>query len=295
MNRVLIVGFTVALLGGMAWVHSAQEAKKDTDNATVKLQVKAQAVANKPAAKAQSLPAKLASRVSINGYDDPRTTLQDALDNLSDKFDVRFEVEEIPFRAVAGDRSISNEPVATTPIPRMNEVKLDAVIRKVLARLPSVPGKEATYMIQGDTVLITTSDVVIARIWGENHRGPLFPLVHPAFEEMRLESVLKELAEASGHNITIDKRLGSKAQVPVSIKMTNAPLDTVIRLLADMTDLDTVFLDNVIYVTTKENAEIWNKKLQKEQQDRQGGEVAPPRIGTVPPVPTAPGAVPPGA
>ena len=149
-------------------------------------------------------------------------------------------------------------------------------------------------MIQGDTVLITTSDVVIARIWGENHRGPLFPLVHPTFEEMRLDSVLKELAEASGHNITIDKRLGSKSQVPVTIKLTNAPLDTVVRFLADMTDLDTVFLDNVIYVTTKENAEIWNKKLQKEQTDR-FGEGALPRIGTVPPVPTAPGATPPGA
>jgi len=294
MNRVLIVGFTVVLLGGMAWVHSAQDVKKGAKEAGSQLQGKSPVVAKKDAAKPQSLPAKLASRVSINGYDDPRTTLQDALDNLSDKFDVRFEVEEIPFRAVAGDRSISNEPVATTPIPRMNDVKLETVIRKILARLPSVSGKEATYMIQGDTVLITTSDVVIARIWGENHRGPLFPLVHPTFEEMRLDSVLKELAEASGHNITIDKRLGSKSQVPVTIKLTNAPLDTVVRFLADMTDLDTVFLDNVIYVTTKENAEIWNKKLQKEQTDR-FGEGALPRIGTVPPVPTAPGATPPGA
>jgi hypothetical protein len=172
---------------------------------------------------------------------------------------------------------------------------LETVVRKVLARLPSQPGREATFLIQGDAVLITTADAVISQVWRSNYRGPMFPLVHPQFDEKRLDEVIKDLADASGHNITVDKRLGSKAQVPVSIKMTNAPLDTVIRLLADMTDLDTVFLDNVIYVTTRENAEIWNKKLQKEQQDRIGGEVAPPRVGTVPPAPTAPGSTPPGA
>jgi hypothetical protein len=296
MNRVLIVGFAVVLLGGMAWVHSAQDATKDTDNVTVKLQAKVQAVANKPAAKAQSLPAKLASRVNFDGFNDPRTTFQDALDSLSDKFDVRFDVDENAFRALGiVDRSVLNEPIAQIPVPLMRAVQLETLIRKVLARLPSQPGKEPTYIIQGDTVLITTADVVVSKVWGSNYRGPMFPLVHPQFEEKRLDEVIKDLAEASGHNISVDKRLGSKAQVPVSIKMTNAPLDTVIRLLADMTDLDTVFLDNVIYVTTKENAEIWNRKLQKEQQDRQGGEVAPPRIGTVPPVPMAPGSVPPGA
>jgi hypothetical protein len=294
MKRALIVSLAVVALGGMAWVQSAQDAKKDTNKGGSKPQGKGLAVAQKESAKPLSLPAKLASRVSLDGYDDPRFTLQDALDNLSDKFDLRFEVEELPFKAAAGDRSVLAEPVATTPIPKMRDVPLDTVIRKILARIPSVPGKEATYMIQGDTVLITTADFVIARVWGENHRGPLFPLVHPAFEEMRLDSVLGELAKASGHNIVVDKRLGARAQVPVTVKMTNAPLDTVVRFVADMTDLDTVFLDNVIYVTTKENAEIWNKKLQKEQTDR-FGEGALPRIGTLPPVPTIPGSTPPGA
>jgi hypothetical protein len=148
-------------------------------------------------------------------------------------------------------------------------------------------------MLQGDNVLVTTADVLINRVWG-NHRGPYFPLVHRLFDEKRLDEVLKDLAATSGHNIVVDKRLGSKAQLPVSIKMTNAPLDTVVRFLADMTELDTVFLDNVIYVTTKENAEMWNKKLQKEQKDRYG-EDAPPRIGTTPPAPTIPGSTPPGA
>jgi hypothetical protein len=294
MNRVLIVAFAVVLCGGIAWVHSAQEGKKDTSKAGSKSQGKGPAAAKKETAKPMSLPAKLASRVNFDGLDDPRTTFQEALDKLSDSFDVRFDVEEAPFKAVFGDRSVLAEPVAQTPIPKMRDVSLDTVIRKILARIASQPGREAVYVLQGDSVLITTADILVARIWGENYRGPRFSLVHPDFEEKRLDDVMKELAQASGHNITVDKRLGSKAQVPVSIKMTNAPLDTVVRLLADMTDLDTVFLDNVIYVTTKENAEVWNNKLQKEQVDRMG-EGAPPRIGTVPPIPTIPGSTPPGA
>jgi hypothetical protein len=108
---------------------------------------------------------------------------------------------------------------------------------------------------------------------------------------------LKLLAETSGHNIVVDKRLGAKAQVPVSVNMLNAPLDTVVRFLADMAELDTVCLDNVIYVTTKENAEVWKQKLQKELKDRFGEESPPrqPRIGTTPPAPTPPGSTPPGA
>jgi hypothetical protein len=141
---------------------------------------------------------------------------------------------------------------------------------------------------------ITTADFLIFEVWG-NGRGPYFPLVYPFFKEKRLDAALKELSEASGHNILLDKRLGPKAEVPVTLQMTNAPLDTVVRLLADMSDLDTVFLDNVIYVTTKENAAEWNAKLRKEQQERTGDENAPPRIGTIGPVPTAPGSTPPGA
>src|SRR6516225_12366223 len=102
MNRVLIVGFAVALLGGMAWVHSAQEAKKDTDKGGSKPQEKAPTVAKKDAAKPLSLVTKLASRANFDGYDDPRTTLQDALDNLSDKFDMRLERDEMALKSAVG-------------------------------------------------------------------------------------------------------------------------------------------------------------------------------------------------
>src|SRR5262249_60853175 len=117
----------------MAWLHSAQDAKKEPENVTVKLQAKAQAVASNPAAKAQSLPAKLAARVNFEGYNDPRTTLQDVMDNLNDKFDVRFDVDEMAFKSAVGDRSILLEPIATAPIAPMRKGAMENEARKVHA------------------------------------------------------------------------------------------------------------------------------------------------------------------
>lgn len=298
MNRVLIVGFAVLLFGGVGLVHSEQKRKKGEDKDKAKPPAKVVVVAKPEAAKPpQSLPAKLAARTSFNGFDDPKFTLQDALDYLASQFEVRSDVQENAFRAAGyGDKSVLSEPVAVTPIPKMTGVTLDALIRKILGRITTPPGMEATYMIQGDGILITTANVLVSQIWGNNHHGPFFPLVHPSFDEKRLDEVLKELAEMSGHNIAVDKRLAAKGPIPVTIKMTNAPLDTAVRFLADMTELDTVFLDNVIYVTTKENAEAWQKKLQKERMVPEGDmPTGGPRIGTVPPVPTVPGSTPPGA
>ena len=46
--------------------------------------------------------------------------------------------------------------------------------------------------------------------------------------------------------------------------MLNVPVDTAVRVLADMADLQPAFLDNVIYVTTRENA----KRLEQDSKKR---------------------------
>jgi hypothetical protein len=47
--------------------------------------------------------------------------------------------------------------------------------------------------------------------------------------------------------------------------MQHVPLETAVRLLADMADVKAVALENVLYVTTKENAD----KLLREQRERE--------------------------
>jgi hypothetical protein len=69
-------------------------------------------------------------------------TLQDALDALSMQFCVRSQVSEIAFRAAGyQDKSVLEEPIATTPIPKMDRVRLDTVFKAILARIPPPPAR----------------------------------------------------------------------------------------------------------------------------------------------------------
>ena len=76
---------------------------------------------------------------------------------------------------------------------------------------------------------------------------------------------IARLADASGISVVLDARVVEKAgKTPVTATLNNIPLDTAVRLLADMADLKAVAIDNVLYVTAKANAEA----LQAEQDKR---------------------------
>src|SRR5439155_26824057 len=73
------------------------------------------------------------------------------------------------------------------------------------------------------------------------------------------------LADSTGINVILDARVAEKAgKTPVTATLNGIPLDTAVRLLADMADLKAVAIDNALYVTTKPNAET----LQAEQEKR---------------------------
>jgi hypothetical protein len=133
---------------------------------------------------------RLSDTVNFDGFDDPRFTLQDALDYLADRYDLSFDVLEFAFKAQVGDRSVLAEPIATTPIPKMKGVSLATVLRKILGRIPSVPGKEATYIIRRDQIEITTADFAVAeksiRVY------PVADLVVPIPNAVNNQSVLSQ-------------------------------------------------------------------------------------------------------
>jgi hypothetical protein len=106
---------------------------------------------------------RLSDTVNFDGFDDPKFTLQDALEYLSDRYDLSFDVLEPAFKAAGyADKSVMSEPIAQVPIPRMRGVSLATVLRKVLSRIQTPPGKEATYIIRRDQVEITTADFAVA-------------------------------------------------------------------------------------------------------------------------------------
>jgi hypothetical protein len=224
---------------------------------------------------APSLAAKLAKTVKFEGIEpDPKLTLQEVLDKLGKDNDVAFDVNEEAFRNEMVE-DILGKPVAERAVPKLTNVRLEAVLRKVLGRLPSQSG--VTYLIRPGVIEITTMEQARQEIWPAGYTGPFLPLVHGDFQRKPLAEALKELAEGTGFNVVVDPRVGEKAQTAVSATMTNVPLDTAVGVLADMADLKPFPMDNVLYVTTPANA----AKLEEHEKQRQTNDPnAAPRIGS---------------
>jgi RNA polymerase sigma factor (sigma-70 family) len=223
----------------------------------------------KNANRAKELIDRLAKPIDFNGFDDPKMTLQDAMEHLADKFELTFDFDEVAFREAGyQDKSVLQDPVATTPLPRMRGVKLETVLRKVLARIVTPVDKEATFIVRRDHIEITTRDKARSEAFRDFSRD--VPLVNVICEKRPLSEALDELAASSGVNLVIDPRVDDKSKTAISATLLSVPADTAIRVLADMADLQPAFLDNVIYVTSRENA----KRLEQESKTRPPAEAA---------------------
>jgi hypothetical protein len=220
------------------------------------------------------LAVKLREVVSFPGIEaDPKLRLSDVLDKLSQQFGLVFEVDETAFKADMVE-DVMSAPIVETPLSKMKDVRLETVLRKVLSRVPSTKG--AVYRVRRDAIEITTWDVLREAVWGLDYDGPYLPLVHARFDGQALTDALRELAEQSDFNVVIDARAADKARAAtVTARLTNTPLDTAVSLLADMADLEPVLTDNLLYVTTKENAARLKeqKKRQKDNDPNGAGRV----------------------
>jgi hypothetical protein len=220
----------------------------------------------------------LTKPIEFKGQDaDPNETLQDILDMLANRYDISFDVNEAAFKA-DNVEDVLQAKVMEKPLPAAKRTTIDALLKKVLARVPSSSG--TTYLLRRDVIEITTASAAQTEIWGKDFDGPYLPLVHADFEKKPLAEALEELASASGFNIVIDARVAEKAKTAVTARLLNAPLDTAVRLLADMSDLKPFQTDNLLYVTTRENAD--RLEAQEREKANNGGEAA--RKGSAPPV-----------
>jgi hypothetical protein len=96
----------------------------------------------------------LSQPVKFNGFEaDPNMTLRNVLDHIADRFDLPFDVNEAAFEAERV-RGVLSKPVAEKPIPKMVNVSVDTLLRKILARVPAQSG--VTYVIRRDRIEITT-------------------------------------------------------------------------------------------------------------------------------------------
>jgi hypothetical protein len=101
----------------------------------------------------------LSQEISYDGLEDPRATLSDALDQLSKRYNLTFDINEKAFE-MDQLKDVARTPVADpTPIPPMRTT-LSTVLRKILRRVPAPSG--TTYLIRRDVIEITTGTFAAA-------------------------------------------------------------------------------------------------------------------------------------
>jgi hypothetical protein len=218
---------------------------------------------------------RLGRRVNFPGVEDPKTTLREALDHLADLSGLSFDINDAAFRE-DGVADVASHQIAEKPIPKMKNAPVGRVLRKLLARVPAEGG--AVFMVRREAVEITTTKAQAAEVWPKDYEGPHLPLVSATFDGTPLDEALKELARQSGMNVVVDARVVERAKVPVSARFLNAPLDTAVRVLADMAELKPFPVDNLLYVTARDNAD----RLEQQQRPAPDEPEAAPRLGNGP-------------
>jgi hypothetical protein len=101
--------------------------------------------------------------------------------------------------------------------------------------------------IVDDAVLLTTEDVGLQK--------QLKQRVDVDVEDVPLAAALKQLGRRKAVNLVVDQKLPAKqAEKKVSLQVDDVALETVVRLLAEQAGLKAARVDDVLYVTTPEQA-----------------------------------------
>lgn len=214
---------------------------------------------------------RLAKVVDYAGIDDPKATLSDALEQIGKVHRITFDINENAFKADMLHDVMKELIFERNPIPAM-KTTLGIVLEKILSRLPNKSG--AAILIRPSHFEITTGAYLRDEVWGKDFKGPILPVVHSAALKTALDEALASLANDAGMNITLDSRIGKKAQTPITTHLINVPVDAALFLLTDMADLSFVRIDNGFYVTSRERVAAM-KRDWKERRPEKPAAAAP--------------------
>ena len=122
----------------------------------------------------------------------------------------------------------------------LKDVKVRTALRTILAPY------NLDFAAVGDTVVITTDDMAMFRQMRQR--------INVDLEKVDFATALKQIARETGVNLILDGRVEKEASAKVSLQMEDVPLETAVRLLAEMANLKPVRVGNVLFVTGKANA-----------------------------------------
>ncbi len=254
------------------------------------------------------------------------TPLKDVLKAMSDKFKVEIIVDKKAFEAIG----VQKADEYAVELPKMTDVRLSAVLTKLLKQIQG-DAYTGTYQVRPGHIEITSTyhqmaespaeapdhpalrqiyePLVPSELSGDPSRK-ITPVVHLDADNRSLAEVLRDLSEEAELEIIIDRRATDKAKTPVNLTLNNSLFDTAVSLLVEQADLDWMWIDNLVYVATKDDlkarkyrkraAEQEKVKLMKEAREIQAPAAQPaglgiPGFGVIPGLqPAGPGVLPGG-
>lgn len=165
-----------------------------------------------------------------------------------------------------------NQPTVTV---NLKQVKLKDGLRQALAPFNLKCG------LTKDGLYISTEDGLTTK--------QLRQRVSVDCDGTAFAAAVRQLAADTGANVVIDPRLKDKANVAVTLKLEDVPLETAVRLLSEVADLGAVRMSNVLFVTTADRAEKLRPASDGPTQPAPGNPVFPfPGGGIDRPVPLPP-------
>jgi len=213
-----------------------------------------------PFARAFELAALLEKTIDYAGVEGKEIKLGEELERIQKLYKVTFDVNEKAFAAELMADALEVKIADPNPIPPM-KTTLRTALRRILSRV--APKSRATLLIRKDHLEITTENAVRAEFGMPPAKGEerLPPLVTCEVNKLPLEAALARVALLADVNIVLDGRASKQGETTTSARLLNVPVDTAVRLLADMAGLEVVRMHNVFYVTTPANA----TKVRKEK------------------------------
>jgi hypothetical protein len=166
-----------------------------------------------------------------------RQTLAQTVAQLSAKAKVRIVLD---VQAITGQLGSAPDGTPVQTPMDLKDVKVRAALRTLLAPY------NLTFVIVGDSVVVTTEDAAAAQQMGQH--------VSVNFDKVDLAAALKQIARETAVNIALDPRAEKEAMSKVSLQVEDVPLETAVRLLAEMAGLKPVRADNALFVTKKDVA-----------------------------------------
>jgi hypothetical protein len=240
---------------------------------------------DKAAGPAEKIRKALDQPINLDINEQPLTH---ALNQIREQTKINFVVDRMLIQQMGYDPE--QMPVSA----KLKDAKARTCLRSVLS--PYNLG----YAIIGDTVLISTDDMVMQRQMKQR--------VSVDLDKVDLAAALKQLSHETATNLMLDSRVPAKeGKTTVSLQLDDVPLDTAVRLVAEAGGLKPVQVGNVMLVTTKAlanemrndpelmtGAQTPQQEIQMLQQKRmlmlQQQQFAPPIFQSVipPPPPAAP-------